>query len=110
MKKTYNTGGMKKHLLKSSLANILTSIFSLVLFLSVFEFSAGLYFHHKHKLNEYADLIEYQHFTPDNKKEGERRVFLVGESAARGVPYSMDGSVSGFLQKLLNEAGFPDVK
>ncbi len=61
-------------------------------------------------LNEYETFIESQGFKPDNKQPNEKRIFIIGESAARGVPYTMEFSVSGLLQKLLDESNNLNIK
>ncbi len=95
--------------MKNFLLNILVSILSLTLVFSTLELGCRYYMARKHKLNEYENLIEQQGFTPRNKKSGEKRVFIVGESAARGVPYTMESSFSGFLQALISPVD-PSVK
>ncbi len=88
---------------------LLSGVLMVVLFLSVGEIISRIYMKKTHKLNEFADLIEDQGVTRQ-KKAGEKRVFIVGESAVRGVPYSMESSFSGFLQQLFDKSGHPEVK
>lgn len=97
-------------LMKKLFINISGALLSTVIFLSILELGSRLYVQVKHRLNEYEALIEEQGFTPQNKKTGEKRVFIVGESAARGVPYTMDSSLSGFLHQLVNTTGSTKLK
>jgi len=87
--------------------NLGISFLSLAFFLLCSEAVTRLYLHikPKHRLNEYEDLIEQQGVKSNNKAAQEKRIFIIGESAARGIPYTMDSSLSGFLSKLLNSAG-----
>ncbi len=96
--------------MKTLLKNLSFSFLTLLIFFACAEGFSRFYAVKKHRLNEFADLIEQQGVTAGNKKAGEVRVFIIGESAARGVPYSMDSSFSGFLQKLFIENGHPEVK
>ncbi len=83
------------------------SLFFVVFFFGSLEL--GMRFFAKSK-NEYSELIEQQGFKRNNKKSSEKRIFVVGESAARGVPYEMNDSFPGFLQKLLNESKNNNIK
>ncbi len=98
--------------MKKVILNLLLAIVSVAVFLLAAETGAFIYYtvRHKRVLNEYANLIEQQGVTARNKKPGEIRLFLVGESAARGVPYTMESSVSGFLAALLNKSGNSNIK
>ncbi len=96
--------------MRQFLTNVLTAVIAVTLFCGALEFGTRIFMKSKHTLNEYEDFMESQGVTPQNKKAGEKRIMIVGESAARGVPYTMDSSVSGFLQKLLTESGNPNLK
>ena len=71
-------------------------------FISLLEIAARFHIRFAHKLiNRYETLIEGQGFRPDNKQPNERRIFLLGQSAARGIPYPLELSTSSYLEKLL---------
>lgn len=77
---------------------------TVVIFLALLEGGARILHAYKRQSNEYEILIEQQGIAP-TKDKNEKRVFIVGESAARGVPYSLEYSVSGFLQELMKQSG-----
>lgn len=58
--------------------------------------SRGYYFWKPH-LNEFEQVVENQGVTPSNKSSNEKRIFILGESAVEGIPYSIDMSFPGFL-------------
>src|SRR3989338_5748448 len=95
---------------RNLIRNILFSALTMILIFGGLETTARTYMTFRHRLNEYEDLIEHQGFTPHNKSNREKRLFIIGESAARGVPYALDTSFSGFLQKLLTDSGNSNVK
>lgn len=92
------------------LINLLTAFLAITIFGGTLELGSRVFMKSKHTLNEYKVFIESQGVTPKNKTAGEKRIMIVGESAARGVPYTMDASVSGLLQTLLNESGNRNLK
>ena len=55
--------------------------FAVVVFCISLELGARINAKATHQLNEYEDLIEQQGFSPTNKQPGEKRIFLIGESA-----------------------------
>lgn len=65
------------------------------------ERAAMTYVRTRHVLTEHEQLIEEQGATPGNKQAGERRIFIVGESAALGIPFPVQASYTGYLRKLL---------
>ncbi len=96
--------------MKQFFINIVTTVLTVVLFCVILEVGARVFIKSKHTLNEYEDFMQTQGITPKNKKSSEKRIMIVGESAARGVPYTLDSSVAGFLQKLLTESENQNLK
>jgi tetratricopeptide (TPR) repeat protein len=91
--------------------NLACSVAVCVVFFGFCEAGAFVYTRiFRHKLNEYESLIEEQGVKKGRKPAGEIRIFIVGESAARGIPYTLDGAFSGYLGRLLGEEGIRDVK
>ena len=85
---------------KTKTANFLLAFVSPVLFLFLLEIAGSFYMCVRHTLHEHEIRIESQGILENNKTPGEKRLFVIGESAVEGVPFTMDHSMTAFLSQL----------
>lgn len=85
---------------KKNISNILLAVLSPLLFIGLLEIAGIFYMNARHTLHEHEIRIESQGILENNKKPGERRLFVIGESAVEGVPFTPDHSMSAFLSQL----------
>lgn len=97
-------------MLKKFLLPLFFSVLTTVIFLLALETGARVLEHFKPNLNEYEHVVENQGFRTDNKQPGEIRIFVLGESAVEGIPYSREMSFTGFLNQLAGKADLKNVK